>query len=264
MPPAHGLNMPRGKPCNPRRRDNPLMSKEGFIKNSDNEEIIREIVYYFDSHPVCKRSKFRLRRLDGMSIAHGPKSFKTMYFCPSVNNCWVFGISRYAPLTVGWYADIGSIDIDIRGTKTRESHFDQPMNKYLSGENYKKVPATYYGDIPSRIDTGYGFKPSYLSVLFSPFVIILADLQLFALTLCSTLFFFVFYSLLFKTSYINNKAIKVISLLVGDGMLIIYSVFYLNNVLLLAWFTGVSGLYIALFITLGIILGRQLSPRPRF
>ena len=149
----------------------PYLLKQGVITDPDGNQVIKEKLYGDGVLFVDPRT-FQLRNRHGALLANSPIEDHVASFCPSINFCWVFPYHALSLFAIGWSLDTEAVIFDkpAPNYEFKNAAKSEAFKSYLNDKNVKRFSAYALG-YPEFNRSHSGFKPSRISALFSPFII---------------------------------------------------------------------------------------------
>ena len=171
----------------------PYLLKQGVITDPDGNQVIKEKLYGDGVLFVDPRT-FQLRNRHGALLANSPIEDHVASFCPSLNFCWVFPYHVLSLFAVGWSLDTEAVVFDkpAPNYEFKDAAKAEAFKSYLHDKNVKRFSAYALG-YPEFNRSHSGFKPSGISALFSPFIIMADQFIQLLVFLLSTLVLFIIF-----------------------------------------------------------------------
>ena len=230
----------------------PYLLKQGVITDPDGNPVIKEKLYgdgVLTTDPVT----FQLRNRHGGLLAYSPTDYHVASFCPSINFCWVFPYSAISLFAVGWSLDTEAMEFDkpAPNYEFKGAAEAGAFKSYLNDPNVKRFSAYALGY--THLDRPHsGFKPSRISALFSPFIIMADQFIQLLVFLLSTLVLLIIFRPFSRGKKIKRKKLKYLFYIIYALFVAVYVGFYVLEIFIVAFTLQTPWIYMLAFILAGI------------
>ena len=199
----------------------PYLLKQGVITDPDGNRVIKEKLYgdgVLTTDPVT----FQLRNRHGAVLANSPIEDHIASFCPSINFCWVFSYHVLSLFAVGWSLDTEALEFDkpAPNYEFKNAAKAEAFKSYLNDPNVKRFSAYALGYPEFNRSRHSGFKPSRISALFSPFIIMADQFIPLLVFLLSTLVLCIIFRPFSRGKKIKRKKFKYLFSLLSHKLVI--------------------------------------------
>ena len=241
--------------------DPPYLLKQGAITDPDGNQVIKEKLHG-DGMIGVGPTTFQLRNRHGALLANSPIDNHVASFCPSINFCWVFPYSGMSLFSVGWSLSIEAVEFDkpALNYEFKRKAEEEKFKSYLNDQNVKRFSAYVLGDSDFNRPHS-GFKQSWISVLFSPFIILADQFTRLLVLLLLTLVLFILFELFFKWKKIERKTVKYSVYTIGALLIVVYLAFYAVAMFMIILSDPTLWTCIMAFIIAGIVSERLFPKR---
>lgn len=231
----------------------PYLLKQGVITDPDGNQVIKEKLYgdgVITTDPVT----FQLRNRHGGLLANSPIEDHVASFCPSINFCWVFPYHALSLFAVGWSLDTEALVFDkpAPNYEFKDAAKAEAFKSYLNDKNVKRFSAYALGYPEFNRSHHSGFKPSGISALFSPFIIMADQFIQLLVFLLSTLVLLIIFRPFSRGKKIKRKKFKYLFYIIYALFVAVYVGFYVLEIFIVAFTLQTPLIYMLLFILAGI------------
>ena len=233
----------------------PYLMKEGAITDPDGNRVIKE-KFYGDGIFWPDPETFQLRNRHGALLANSPIDSHVVSLCPSIRFCWAFPYNAASIFPIGWSLNIEAVEFDkpAPNYEFKNEAEEEKFKSYLNDQNVKRF-SSYYLGYPEYNKPHSGFKPSGISVLFSPFIILVDRFIPLSALLLLTLVPFVIFWLFFKWKKIERKTVKYPVYIIGALLIAMYLGAYAFAIFIMSFTLFTPLLYMLAFVVAGAISG---------
>ena len=230
----------------------PYLLKQGVITDPDGKQVIKEKLYG-DGVLFIDPRTFQLRNRHGALLANSPIEDHVASFCPSINFCWVFPYHALSLFAVGWSLDMEAMEFDKSAPnyEFKDAAEAEAFKSYLDDKNVKRFSAYALG-YPEFNRSHSGFKPSRISALFSPFIIMADQFIQLLVFLLSALVLCIIFRPFSRGKKIKRKKIKYLFYIIYALFVIVYVGFYMLETFIMAFTQQTPWIYMLAFILAGI------------
>lgn len=237
----------------PAHAHRPYLLKQGVITDPDGKQVIKEKLYG-DGVLFIDPRTFQLRNRHGALLANSPIEDHVASFCPSINFCWVFPYHALSLFAVGWSLDMEAMEFDKSAPnyEFKDAAEAEAFKSYLNDPNVKRFSAYALGYPEFNRSHHSGFKPSGISALFSPFIIMADQFIQLLVFLLSTLVLLIIFRSFSWGKKIKRKKIKYLFYIIYALFVAVYVGFYMLEIFIVAFTLQTPWIYMLLFILAGI------------
>ena len=233
----------------------PYLLKQGAITDPDGNQVIKEKLYgdgIFRADPAT----FQLRNRHGALLANSPIDDHVAWFCPSIHFCWAFPYDTASLFSVGWSLNTEAVEFDKSAPNYafKNKAEEEEFKSYLNDQNVKRFSAYVLG-YPEFNRSHSGFKQSWISLLFSPFVIIADQFVTLLVLLLLTLVPFILFWLFFEWKKVERKTVKYLVYIIGVLLIIMYLGSYALAIFVVGFSLSTPWFYMLAFIVAGGVSG---------
>ena len=231
----------------------PYLLKQGVITDPDGNPVITEKLYG-DGVLFIDPRTFQLRNRHGALLANSPIEDHVASFCPSINFCWVFPYHALSLFAVGWSLDTEALVFDkpAPNYEFKDAAQAEAFKSYLHDKNVKRFSAYALGYPEFNRSHHSGFKPSGISALFSPFIIMADQFIQLLVFLLSTLVLCIIFRPFSRRKKIKRKKFKYLFYITYALFVAVYVGFYALGIFIMAFTLQTPWIYMLLFILAGI------------
>ena len=230
----------------------PYLLKHGVITDPDGNQVIKEKLYG-DGVLFIDPRTFQLRNRHGARLANSPIEDHVASFCPSINFCWVFPYHALSLFAVGWSLDTEALVFDkpAPNYEFKDATKAEAFKSYLDDKNVKRFSAYALG-YPEFNRSHSGFKPSRISALFSPFIIMADQFIQLLVFLLSTLVLCIIFRPFSRGKKIKRKKFKYLFYIIYALFVVVYVGFYMLGIFIMAFTQQTPWIYMLAFILAGV------------
>ena len=230
----------------------PYLLKQGAITDPDGNQVIKEKLYG-DGVLFTDPATFQLRNRHGTLLANSPIEDHVASFCPSINFCWVFPYHALSLFAVGWSLDTEAMEFDkpAPNYEFKDAAEAEEFKSYLNDPNVKRFSAYTLG-YPEFNRSHSGFKPSGISALFSPFIIMADQFIQLLVFLLSTLVLFIIFRPFSRWKKIKRKTVKYLFYIIHTLFIVLYIGFYVLKIFIVTFTLQTPWVYMLAFILAGV------------
>ena len=231
----------------------PYLLKQGVITDPDGKQVITEKLYG-DGVLFIDPRTFQLRNRHGTVLANSPIEDHAASFCPSINFCWVFPYHALSLFAVGWSLDTEALVFDkpAPNYEFKDAAKAEAFKSYLNDPNVKRFSAYALGYPEFNRSHHSGFKPSGISALFSPFVIMADQFIQLLVFFLSTLVLCIIFRPFSRGKKVKRKTIKYLFYIIYALFVAVYVGFYVFKVFIVAFTQQMPWIYMLASILAGV------------